>query len=121
MSGAWSDAEHKRFLDAIRIYGKNWPKIVEHIGTRDRAQVGSHSQKWRLDVKKNPNLDGAELVQLLEVPLIKLKGRKSVSKTPDSSEEEDVAYKWDQDDSDERRSESEQSESANEEQEDDDV
>ena len=32
-------------LLAIRIYGKNWKKVTQHVGTRISAQVRSHAQK----------------------------------------------------------------------------
>ena len=30
---------------AIQIYGKNWKKVTQHVGTRISAQVRSHAQK----------------------------------------------------------------------------
>ena len=35
----WSDEEHARFVEAIDKYGRDWGKIVAHIGTRTVAQV----------------------------------------------------------------------------------
>lgn len=35
----WSDEEHTRFVEAIEMYGRDWGKIVAHIGTRTVAQV----------------------------------------------------------------------------------
>ena len=35
----WSDEEHARFVEAIDMYGRDWGKIVAHIGTRTVAQV----------------------------------------------------------------------------------
>ena len=43
----WSDEEHERFLDAIRLYGKNWGEITRHVGSRSRQSVYSHAQKFR--------------------------------------------------------------------------
>ena len=34
--GSWTDFEHQKFLEAIRIYGKDWKRITIHVGTRDR-------------------------------------------------------------------------------------
>ena len=33
------------FVIAIRLYGKNWKKVTQHVGTRISAQVRSHAQK----------------------------------------------------------------------------
>ena len=41
--GSWTDDEHERFLDAIRLFGKKWKKIVIYVGTRDYGSVGSHA------------------------------------------------------------------------------
>ena len=32
----WDDEEHERFLEAVRLYGKNWGRITEHVATRSR-------------------------------------------------------------------------------------
>lgn len=34
------------------MYGKNWKKIEELIGTRNGSQIRSHAQKFFLKVKK---------------------------------------------------------------------
>ena len=74
-TGRWTDEEHERFEEgknltsathfviteiqifktkltfnlttilAIRLYGKNWKKVTQHVGTRISAQVRSHAQK----------------------------------------------------------------------------
>ena len=36
-SGHWSAEEHRRFIEAIKIYGKNWPAITAHVSTRNRT------------------------------------------------------------------------------------
>ena len=39
MQEKWSDEEHARFVEAIEKFGRDWGKIVAHIGTRTVAQV----------------------------------------------------------------------------------
>ena len=46
MSGRWTKDEHKSFLEALKLYGKNWKKVEEHVGTRTGAQIRSHAQKF---------------------------------------------------------------------------
>jgi len=29
--GRWTEAEHKRFLEGLRLYSKDWRMIEEHI------------------------------------------------------------------------------------------
>ena len=45
-SGRWTDEEHKRFLEAEKLYGKDWKLIENYIGTRTAAQTRSHAQKY---------------------------------------------------------------------------
>ena len=40
-AGAWDVEEIDRFIDAIRTFGKDWPKITEKVGTRTKVQVAS--------------------------------------------------------------------------------
>ena len=49
--GRWTKEEHQRFIDGLKLYGKNWKKVEEHVSTRNGAQIRSHAQKFfnRLD------------------------------------------------------------------------
>ena len=40
-------------LTAIRLFGKNWKKVTQHVGTRISAQVRSHAQKVLKDYSPN--------------------------------------------------------------------
>mmetsp|Transcript_39544 Transcript_39544/g.124379 ORF Transcript_39544/g.124379 Transcript_39544/m.124379 type:complete len:312 (-) Transcript_39544:25-960(-) len=43
----WSEAEHKKFLEAVRCFGAhNHKAIAAYVVTRNSAQVRSHSQKF---------------------------------------------------------------------------
>jgi hypothetical protein len=33
-NGRWSMMEHVRFLEALKMYNKNWKKVEEHVATR---------------------------------------------------------------------------------------
>lgn len=63
--GKWTEEEHKRFLDAMEMFGNIWKKVENYIGTRSTAQIRSHAQKHfrRLrgqviaEMKKNNQLE----------------------------------------------------------------
>ena len=35
--GRWMKEEHTKFIDAIKLFGKNWKKVEDHVGTRSGA------------------------------------------------------------------------------------
>ena len=37
--GRWSSDEHRRFIEALRIYGKDWQQIEDAVKTRSSAQI----------------------------------------------------------------------------------
>ena len=45
-SRAWSDEEENLFQEALALYGRDWKRCAEHIGTRDARAVASHTQKY---------------------------------------------------------------------------
>jgi len=38
--------EHLRFLEALKLYGKDWELIEKHVGNRDIKNIRSHAQKF---------------------------------------------------------------------------
>lgn len=44
-TGRWSEEEHRKFMEAIELFGKDWKKVQQHVGTRTSAQSRSHAQK----------------------------------------------------------------------------
>ncbi|TMW65705.1 hypothetical protein Poli38472_008347 [Pythium oligandrum] len=46
--GTWTRDEHKRFLEAIKIYVNGpWKLVAEYVGTRTVRQTMTHAQKYR--------------------------------------------------------------------------
>ncbi|XP_031373914.1 protein REVEILLE 7-like isoform X1 [Punica granatum] len=69
----WTDEEHQRFLEALKLYGRGWHQIEEHVGTKTAVQIRSHAQKFfsKVEPRKvargvNGNSDGS--VVPIEIP-----------------------------------------------------
>ena len=71
--GRWTAAEHQRFLDSLRIFGKDWYRVEEYIGTRSSAQIRSHAQKFISKLEKDPDPQYDDIMQILDINLRLLK------------------------------------------------
>jgi len=50
--GKWTPEEHSRFLEALRVHGKDWDKIERHVETRNAKNIRSHAQKYLVKLVK---------------------------------------------------------------------
>ncbi len=51
--GRWTKEEHKRFIEALDKFGKNWKKVEAYVGSRTGTQVRSHAQKYFMKTKED--------------------------------------------------------------------
>ena len=51
-NGRWTDSEHRKFLEAIAVYGNKWDKVKEHVVTRSTRQIRSHAQKYIMSLSR---------------------------------------------------------------------
>ncbi|GJD09915.1 NADH-cytochrome b5 reductase 1 [Galdieria sulphuraria] len=48
----WTEEEEKRFLEALNLFGRDWQKCAEYMGTRDANNFRSHAQKYFIRLYK---------------------------------------------------------------------
>lgn len=51
-SGRWSMDEHFRFIEALQLFGKEWKRVQQHVGSRSSTQARSHAQKFFVKLEK---------------------------------------------------------------------
>ncbi|XP_010675239.2 protein REVEILLE 2 isoform X1 [Beta vulgaris subsp. vulgaris] len=64
----WTEEEHKKFLEALKLYGRAWRKIEEHVGSKTAVQIRSHAQKFFSKVVRETNNTNANSVDPIEIP-----------------------------------------------------
>lgn len=65
----WTEEEHSRFLEALKLYGRAWQRIEEHIGTKTAVQIRSHAQKFFSKLEKEAHAKGIPVGQTLDIDI----------------------------------------------------
>lgn len=52
-TGRWSDKEHQLFLQGLKLHGRNWKAIAEHVKSRSHVQIRTHAQKYFIKEQKS--------------------------------------------------------------------
>ena len=58
--------EHELFVEALTIFGKDWPKVVEHVNSRTKTSVINYANSFQKKYNREPNMVGIELIKKLE-------------------------------------------------------
>ncbi|XP_073142971.1 protein LATE ELONGATED HYPOCOTYL [Henckelia pumila] len=63
----WTEEEHNKFLEALKLYGRAWQRIEEHIGTKTAVQIRSHAQKFFTKLEKESFVKGVPIGHTLNI------------------------------------------------------
>ncbi|KAL9254419.1 LHY-like protein [Drosera capensis] len=65
----WTEEEHNRFLEALKLHGRAWQRIEEHIGTKTAVQIRSHAQKFFSKLEREALSKGIPIGQSIDIDI----------------------------------------------------
>ena len=89
-TGRWTREEHFRFLEALKLYGKEWKRVQQHVETRSSTQARSHAQKFFVKLEKK-NLTMEQFLSQVDMGNLK----SMIENDSDYGEEADMAACYD--------------------------
>ncbi|VVB01610.1 unnamed protein product [Arabis nemorensis] len=60
----WTEAEHDKFVEALKLYGRAWRRIEEHVGTKTAVQIRSHAQKFFTKVARDCDVSSEKSIEI---------------------------------------------------------
>ncbi|XP_040998659.1 protein REVEILLE 7-like isoform X1 [Juglans microcarpa x Juglans regia] len=64
----WTEEEHQKFLEALKLYGRGWRQIEAHVGTKTAVQIRSHAQKFFSKVVRASSGSTENTIEPVEIP-----------------------------------------------------
>ncbi|CAH8350089.1 unnamed protein product [Eruca vesicaria subsp. sativa] len=64
----WTDEEHSKFVEALKLHGRAWRKIEEHVGTKTAVQIRSHAQKFFSKVAREASGGNGNSLEPIVIP-----------------------------------------------------
>ncbi|XP_047313644.1 protein REVEILLE 2-like [Impatiens glandulifera] len=65
----WTEEEHEKFLEALKLHGRAWRRIEEHVATKTAVQIRSHAQKFFSKVVRDSDRSDAGLVKAISIEI----------------------------------------------------
>ncbi|TMW65455.1 hypothetical protein Poli38472_008097 [Pythium oligandrum] len=67
---AWTQEEHERFLQAVKLFPSGpWKRVAEYIGTRSARQTRTHAQKYKQKMERRRH----KMEQMKQYPVLNYK------------------------------------------------
>ncbi|KAF8051193.1 hypothetical protein N665_1781s0001 [Sinapis alba] len=60
----WTESEHEKFVEALKLYGRAWRRIEEHVGTKTAVQIRSHAQKFFTKVARDCGVTSEKSIEI---------------------------------------------------------